>query len=157
MPNNQHNYLNLLKWNNPSYIFGTVHYHFQGYQDGNLKLVSQQYRTWSDCTDVQAGLALYWWQRLLTFSVSRIRVNNRLQLDFSPQTSSKKKEHIIMSLFMMKPIVFQVAKNCPLQTFHYRPIHFNRYGKLFSFPTISLFFLSIKYRNQISTYLTKET
>ena len=32
-----------LKWNNPPSIFGTVHYHFKGYQDGKLKLVSQQY------------------------------------------------------------------------------------------------------------------
>ena len=40
-------------------IFRDIHYHFQGYQDENLKLVSQQYRAWSDCTDVQAGLALY--------------------------------------------------------------------------------------------------
>ena len=39
------------------------------------KLVSQQYRAWSDCTDVQAGLALYWWQRLITFGFNRIRVN----------------------------------------------------------------------------------
>ena len=63
-----------LKWNNPSDIFGTVHYHFQGYEDENLKLVSQQYRAWSDWTDVQAGLALYWWQGPLTFGVGRIRV-----------------------------------------------------------------------------------
>ena len=27
------------------------------------KLVSQQYRAWSDCTDIQSGLALYCWQR----------------------------------------------------------------------------------------------
>ena len=47
------------KWNNPFYIFGTVHYHFLGYQDENVKLISQQYRAWSDCTDVHAGLALY--------------------------------------------------------------------------------------------------
>ena len=39
------------------------------------KLVSQQYRAWLDCTDVQAGLALYWWQSLITFGVGRIRVN----------------------------------------------------------------------------------
>ena len=32
-------------------------------------------RAWSDCTDVQAGQALYWWQRLITFGVGRIRVN----------------------------------------------------------------------------------
>ena len=60
--------------NNPTFILRTVHYHFQGHQDKNLNLVSQQYRTWSDCTDVQSGLALYWWQRLITFGVGRIRV-----------------------------------------------------------------------------------
>ena len=63
-----------LKWHNPSSIFGIVHYHFKGYQDGNMKMVSQQYRAWSDCTDVQVGLALYWWQRLLIIGVGRIRV-----------------------------------------------------------------------------------
>ena len=54
--------------------FGTVYYHFQGHQDENLKMVSQQYRAWLDCTDVQAGLALYWWESLITFGVGRIRV-----------------------------------------------------------------------------------
>ena len=39
-----------------------------------MKIVSQQYRAWSDCTDVQSCLALYWWQRLNTFGVGRIRV-----------------------------------------------------------------------------------
>ena len=29
------------------------------------KAVSQQYGAWADCTDVQAGLALHWWQRLI--------------------------------------------------------------------------------------------
>ena len=33
-----------LKWNNPTSIYRTFHYHFLGYQDENLKLVSQQYR-----------------------------------------------------------------------------------------------------------------
>ena len=47
---------------------------FKGYQGKNFKLVSQQYTGWSDCMDVQAGLALYWWQSLITFSVGRIRV-----------------------------------------------------------------------------------
>ena len=28
----------------------------------------------SDCTDIQAGLVLYWWQRLITFDSSRIRL-----------------------------------------------------------------------------------
>ena len=40
------------------------------------KLVSQQYRAWLNCTDVQAGLVLYWCQRLIIFGSSRIRVNN---------------------------------------------------------------------------------
>ena len=47
-----------LKWNSLSSIFGTVHYHFYVYQDENFMLVSQQYTAWSDCTNVQAGLAL---------------------------------------------------------------------------------------------------
>ena len=39
------------------------------------KLVSQKYRTlWSDCTNVQADLALYWWQKLIIFGPGRIRV-----------------------------------------------------------------------------------
>ena len=39
-----------------------------------MTLVSQQYRAWSDCTEVQAGLVLYWWQILITFGSSRIKV-----------------------------------------------------------------------------------
>ena len=42
-------------------------------------MVSQQYKAWSDCTDVQADLALYWWQRLITFGVGRIRVNTDIR------------------------------------------------------------------------------
>ena len=49
-----------LKWNNSPSIFGTVQYHF--YLDENLKMVKQQYRAWSDCMDVLAGLVLYLWQ-----------------------------------------------------------------------------------------------
>ena len=40
----------------------------------NMELVSQQYRALSDCTNVLSGLTLYWWQRLITFSLGRIRV-----------------------------------------------------------------------------------
>ena len=61
-------HVEFLKLNNPPSIFGTVYYHFKGNQDENLKLISQQYRAWSD-------LALYWWQRSITFGVGRIRVN----------------------------------------------------------------------------------
>jgi hypothetical protein len=38
----------------------------------NLKLTSQQYRALSACKDVLADLALYWWQRLLTFAFSMV-------------------------------------------------------------------------------------
>ena len=33
--------------------------------DENMSVASKWYRAWLDCMDVQAGLALYWWQRLL--------------------------------------------------------------------------------------------
>ena len=58
-------------------IFGTVHYHFRNmYQDVNLKLVNQHFRAWSESIYVQTGLAIYWWQRLITIGSSRtIRVN----------------------------------------------------------------------------------
>ena len=36
----------------------------------SCSIVSQQYRAWSDCTDMQDGLTLYWWQRLITSSAS---------------------------------------------------------------------------------------
>jgi hypothetical protein len=42
-----------------------------------LKFVSQQYRAWSDCTDVQAGLALYWWPRPNAFGSSTLRVKSK--------------------------------------------------------------------------------
>ena len=48
--------------------------YYLGYQDENLKLISQKCRAWSDCTDVHDGLTLYRWQRLITFSSSRIVV-----------------------------------------------------------------------------------
>ena len=57
-------------------IFGKVHYHCKEYLDENMKMLSQQYGAWSDSTDVQSGLALYWWQRLITFGVGRIRVKS---------------------------------------------------------------------------------
>ena len=53
------NLSNFSKWNNPTSIFGTVHFHFKDLKNENLKLVSQQYRAWSDCTGAQVGLVLY--------------------------------------------------------------------------------------------------
>jgi hypothetical protein len=35
--------------------------------------VYRVYRAWYDCTVLQAGLALYWWQRLVSFGSSRLR------------------------------------------------------------------------------------
>jgi hypothetical protein len=71
-----------LKWTCQSSIFGTVHYQYWGYQDENLKLVSQHYdlfielgQTAGKCTEVQVGLVLYWWQRLTTFGSSRLSIN----------------------------------------------------------------------------------
>ena len=55
-------------------FFGTIHYQFQAYKGEHLKLVSQQDRAWSDCTVVQAGLALHFWERLIYFGSSRIKV-----------------------------------------------------------------------------------
>ena len=55
-----------LKWYYQYSIFEAVHYRFHGYQDENFKLVSQQYRGWSDYTNVQTGRLtwpLFWWQR----------------------------------------------------------------------------------------------
>ena len=52
------NLLNFLKSTGHPSISGTVHHQFWGYQDENLKMVSQQYRTWSDCIDAQVGQAL---------------------------------------------------------------------------------------------------
>ena len=40
-----------------------------------LDLVGQHYWAWLDCTDVQAGLAVYWWRSVITFGSSRIAVN----------------------------------------------------------------------------------
>ena len=37
-------------------IFGAAHSRFCGYQDDNLKLAKQQYRAWSEFTDMHAAL-----------------------------------------------------------------------------------------------------
>ena len=42
----------------------------------------QQYRAWTGCTDMHVGLALHWWQRLITFGFGRIRVNRKGGLNF---------------------------------------------------------------------------
>ena len=45
------------------------------FRDIRMKLEVDEptlYRTWSDYTNIQAGLALYWWQRLITFGSSRV-------------------------------------------------------------------------------------
>ena len=93
------NLLNLL-----TSFFGTVHYQFWKCHDENLKLVIQQYRAWSDCTDVhvQAGLALYWWQSLITFSSSWIRVNMFTQW---------------CSIYLKMTVIFEIFKAFVLKLF----------------------------------------
>ena len=67
----------------PNFLYGIIHLPFLElsiiiFRDVKIKtwkLVIQQYRGWSDCTEVQAGMALYWWQSLFTFGVGWIRVN----------------------------------------------------------------------------------
>ena len=60
----------LLKWNNQPSIFGHVHNRFLGKTRWEL-------RSWSanSIGPGQTGLSLYWWQKLITFDSSRIRVN----------------------------------------------------------------------------------
>ena len=72
MMSNFLNRINHLKY------FGIVLYHFSG----DIKMrtwswSSQQCIAWSECTSVQSGLcmALYLFQRLITFGSGRIRVN----------------------------------------------------------------------------------
>ena len=40
------------------------------------KLICQQYKTWSECMDTQAGLALYLWQWFIISSSNRVRVKS---------------------------------------------------------------------------------
>ena len=48
-----------LKWNNSPYFLALSIIIFRDIKMKTWRLVSQQCRAWSDCTDVQAGLALY--------------------------------------------------------------------------------------------------
>ena len=59
----------------PKFLYGIAHLLFlelSGYQDEKPKLISQQYRAWSDCTDVQVDMVLWYGQRLITFASSSI-------------------------------------------------------------------------------------
>jgi hypothetical protein len=58
------------------HILGTVHYQLWGYQNENLKFRSGSIIEFGQAERkaVQAGLALYWWQRLITFDSSRLWV-----------------------------------------------------------------------------------
>ena len=78
-------------------IFGTAQYQFR-----DIKMVSQQYRAWSDCMDVKASLALYWWQRLITFGVGRIRVNKHTCLLYNFRNGSIDTKMIVNSIEPVK-------------------------------------------------------
>ena len=56
-------------WNCPLSFLGKSRWKPESWSANNIG-------AWSDCRDVKAGLALYWWQRLITFGFSRKRVNN---------------------------------------------------------------------------------
>ena len=74
---------------NPSIVY-TVHYRFWGYEKENLKLAGVSVHSLrSDCAQlIQAGLALYCWQRLKTRQVLarcqglKINVNCKISLFF---------------------------------------------------------------------------
>ena len=76
------NLLWLLTNNLLNFLNGLVHLHFlecplsvlEIYQVENLKLVSQQYRAWSDCRHMQTGLALQV-AKANYFGSIRVRVN----------------------------------------------------------------------------------
>ena len=63
------------KWTCPPFVLDLS---IDNFKDIKTKIRScsdnSKCRTLSDCKEVQAGLALYWWQRLITFSSSKIRV-----------------------------------------------------------------------------------
>ena len=84
----------ILTLNLPNFLNGLVHFpilncplSFLGYQDENLKMVSHRYRAWSECTDVQAGLAVYWWHSLVFTSMSAVflSTSNYISLYFLRQ------------------------------------------------------------------------
>ena len=51
------------KWKNPPSIFGTIHFHFWGYQDENLKLVSQHgCAGWPGSIHVAKSNHFWYWQ-----------------------------------------------------------------------------------------------
>ena len=85
-------------------------------------MVSQQYRVWSDCTDVQAGLALYWWQRLITFGVSRIRVEVHSYTLFK---DGQKKNYFLNNILkptinwsrVLKEILFMATTQCSFHVY----------------------------------------
>ena len=58
-------HVEFLKWSNPPSVFDTFHYHFKDIKMKTLSWSANSIRAWSDFTDVQAGLALYWWQWLI--------------------------------------------------------------------------------------------
>ena len=61
--------LPLIFWNHPFIIFRDIKMGTWSWSANSIE------HAWSDCTDVQAGMALYWRQRLITFGSCRIRVN----------------------------------------------------------------------------------
>ena len=51
----------------PLLELSVIFYNWDMEMKTNINLVSQQFIVWLDCTNVQADMALYWWQRLNHF------------------------------------------------------------------------------------------
>ena len=64
-----------------------------------------QYRAWSDCTKMPTGLALYFWQMLITFGGSRLRVKVNII-----NVSSQLKKHMSY-IYITLPCLFRTL--CP--------------------------------------------
>ena len=79
--------LNFINWIIHLPVFGMVHYHFLG-------IINEV------CTETEAGLTLYWWQRLIFFDSSRLRVNRVI---FSWITNYIRAYHICPSIAVGRP------------------------------------------------------
>ena len=59
-----------------------------------LKLVSQQHQAWSECMNVYVGLALCWWQQLITFVSSRLKEKKTVTLYHAKKNKPSQDLHL---------------------------------------------------------------
>ena len=86
-------YFPVLTLNLPNFLNGRIHFHSLELSITILSNIKIKTWSWSAnstepcqtawmCTDVQSGLALYLWQRFITFGCSRVRVNSGVWLGY---------------------------------------------------------------------------